>query len=60
MTTELIQCVQRGEYLATPTVVLAHIPEIPRPTRRLSEGMRPLDNRHIILQCYEAFKQFVV
>ena len=44
-TTELVQCVQRGEYPATPMVFL---------------GMKLLDNRRIILQCYEAFKQFVV
>ena len=35
------------------------LPEIPRPTNRLTEGMNPLDNRRSILACYEAFKQFV-
>ncbi|KAF8840418.1 hypothetical protein BDN67DRAFT_649392 [Paxillus ammoniavirescens] len=59
ITTELVQCVQRGEYPATPTVVLDHVPDIPKPTRKESEGMEPSDNRHIMLQCYEAFKQFV-
>ncbi|KAN0085835.1 hypothetical protein V8E55_006969 [Tylopilus felleus] len=60
VTTELTQCVQRGDYPATPTIVLGHMPEIPRPAHRQSEGMKPLDNRRIILQCYEAFKQFIV
>lgn len=59
VTLELIEAVQRGEYPATPTVVAMHRPEVPRPTRRLSEGMRPLDNRRCILACFEAFKQFV-
>jgi hypothetical protein len=56
ITVELVRCVQRGEYPATPTVMIGHVPELPRPNR---EGMKPLDNRRIILQCYEAFKQFV-
>lgn len=59
ITLELIEAVQRGEYPATPTVVAMHRPEVSRPARRLSEGMRPLDNRRCILACFEAFKQFV-
>src|SRR6266702_724987 len=59
VTLELIEAVLRGEYPATPTVVAMHRPEVPRPALRLSEGMRPLDNRRCILACFEAFKQFV-
>jgi len=59
VTLELIEAVQRGEYPATPTVVVMHRPEVPRPARLLSEGMRPLDNRRCILACFEAFRQFV-
>ncbi|KAF8529588.1 hypothetical protein BU17DRAFT_36464 [Hysterangium stoloniferum] len=59
VTLELIEAVQKGEYPATPTVVAMHRPEVPRPARRLTEGMRPLDNRRCILACFEAFKQFV-
>lgn len=55
ITTELIQAVQRGQYPSTPTVVTMHIPDIPRPARRLREGMRSLDNWRNIF-----FKQFVV
>ncbi|KAJ7795484.1 hypothetical protein B0H14DRAFT_2919140 [Mycena olivaceomarginata] len=29
------------------------------PHRRWVEGMKPLDNRRIILECYEAFKAFI-
>jgi hypothetical protein len=47
--------VRSGEYLTDPTVVLAHVPELPGPGRRLSEGMKPLDNGRHILRCYEAF-----
>ncbi|KAH7903506.1 hypothetical protein BJ138DRAFT_1168048 [Hygrophoropsis aurantiaca] len=59
VTAELADCVGRGVYPITPTVVSVHEPEIPRPSQRIVEGMRPLDNRHIVFQCYEAFRQFV-
>ncbi|KAF8466813.1 hypothetical protein DFH94DRAFT_780270 [Russula ochroleuca] len=56
---ELAQAVALGHFPATPTIVYAHLPAVPRPARRLSEGMKPLDNRRHILTCYEAFRQFV-
>lgn len=59
ITTELITHLQIGERPPTETVVLSHVPTIPRLDRRLSEGMKPLDNRKAILQCYEAFKKFL-
>lgn len=34
-------------------------PPVPRPARRESEGMKPLDNRLQIRSCYEAFKTVV-
>jgi hypothetical protein len=55
----LVTCVGGGAYPQAATTVYAHIPQIPRPNRRWSEGMKPLDNREVILSCYEAFKQFV-
>jgi len=59
VTRDLMQAVQRGQYPSSPTVVFMHRPVLPRPLRRLSEGMRPLDNRRAIIACFEAFKQFV-
>jgi len=59
VTQELVQSVGRGQYPSTPTIITGHVPDIPRPNRRFSEGMKPLDNRRAILQCYEAFKKFV-
>ncbi|KAJ7704344.1 hypothetical protein B0H17DRAFT_1224328 [Mycena rosella] len=59
LTEEFVRCVERGEYPNTPTIVAAHLPDLPRPHRRWGEGMKPLDNRHIILKCYEAFKAFL-
>jgi hypothetical protein len=60
VTHELTRCVEYGTFPLTPTVVIGHVPDIPRPNRRFSEGMKPLDNRRAILQCYEAFKKFIV
>jgi hypothetical protein len=59
ITKEFAQAVVLGRFPATPTIVYAHLPALPRPARRLSEGMKPLDNRRHILACYEAFKHFV-
>jgi len=59
VTADLVRAVQFGEYPAQETIVYAHVPIVPRPTRRYSEGMRPLDNRRIILGRFEAFKQFL-
>ncbi|KAK7059326.1 hypothetical protein R3P38DRAFT_2679091 [Favolaschia claudopus] len=56
---ELTAAVRGGCYPHTPTVIHAHLPTIPRPAERWNEGMKPLDNRAIILSCFEAFKQFV-
>ena len=51
VTKELAQAVAQGQFPATPTVVYVHLPAMPRPARRLSEGMKPLDNRrHTILR----------
>ncbi|KAF9061377.1 hypothetical protein BDP27DRAFT_1488558 [Rhodocollybia butyracea] len=60
VTQELNSGVMTGTLPDAPTVVTGHVPVIPRPNRKLSEGMKCLDNRLAILQCYEAFKQFIV
>ena len=59
ITQDLSRSVERGQFPPTPTVVTGHVPDLPRPNRRFSEGMKPLDNRRSILQCYEAFKRFI-
>jgi hypothetical protein len=56
VTADLDRCVRFGHYPATQTVVYRHTPRVPR---RRSDGMRPLDNRKLVLRCYEAFKKFV-
>lgn len=59
VTQDLVTAVELGEYPTAPTVVAMHVPQIPRPSCRVAEGMEPLDNRKIIFACFEAFKQFV-
>ncbi len=55
VTPELVRAVESGERPEEETVVHAYRPEVPRP----EEGMRPLDNRPIILSCFEAFRQLL-
>jgi len=55
VTAELVRAVESGEHPEQETVVHAYRPEVPRP----EEGMRPLDNRFIILSCFEAFRNFL-
>ena len=57
VTTDLDMCVRGGTYPAAETIVERHTPRVPR---RRSDGMRPLDNRILVLRCYEAFRQFVL
>ena len=59
VTTELEYAIRHGLYPADPTRVLRHQPVVPRPNRRWSDGMRPLDARREIIKCYEAFKVVV-
>jgi hypothetical protein len=56
VTADLDRSVRFGLYPATETVVYRHTPRVPR---RRSDGMRPLDNRELVLRYYEAFKKFV-
>jgi hypothetical protein len=56
VTADLDHSVRFGLYPETQTVVYRHTPRVPR---RRSDGMRPLDNRKLVLRCYEAFKKFV-
>jgi hypothetical protein len=56
VTTQLEYCVRHGLHPAQRTMVSMYQPSVPRPNRRWSEGMKPLDSRIEILKCYRAFK----
>ncbi len=52
----LLTHIRRGMCPRDVTAVTFCQPPVPRPERRWSEGMMPLDSRRQILGCYEAFK----
>ena len=56
VTADLDQCLRRGQYPTVQTIVHRHTPRVPR----RSDGMKPLDNRELIVRCYEAFRKFVL
>jgi len=56
VTDELNNCIITGMYPKLKTVVKRYLPIIPR---RTSDGMKPIENRKKILQCFEGFKEFV-
>jgi hypothetical protein len=60
VTTALLQALATASYPQEETIVLKFIPPVPNQNRYRIDGMRPLDNRHIILQCFEAFKAVIV
>jgi hypothetical protein len=55
ITPELVTAVESGEHPEEDTIVHAYRPEVPR----AEEGMRPLENRSIILSCFGAFRQYL-
>ena len=59
VTQDLIDAIQVGEYPGTPTTVHKLLPPVADIAELSQFGMRPLDNRAVILSCFEAFKQFL-
>ncbi|KAF8993272.1 hypothetical protein BDQ17DRAFT_1413021 [Cyathus striatus] len=51
---------RHGTYPPEETRVNYCYPPVPRPDLLRREGMKPLDNRRVIFQCYEAFKAVIV
>jgi hypothetical protein len=60
VTEKLLECVREGTYPSEETIVLKHIPRTPDPFEYLPFGIRPLINRRVAFQCFEAFKSFIV
>ncbi|TEB33833.1 hypothetical protein FA13DRAFT_1789655 [Coprinellus micaceus] len=59
ITQELLFAINTGQYPAQQTVVHRFIPPVPDPNSFFDQGMQTLENRRVVLKCYEAFKQFV-
>lgn len=49
-----------AQYPPQATIIEKFIPPVPFPVGLANDGMKTLVNRRIILQCFEALKQFVV
>ena len=60
VTEELLTCLATSQYPPHPTIVQKFFPPVPNLVKLSNDGMRPLVNRRIIFQCFEAFRQFVV
>ena len=61
VTTALLQAVSAAQYPEEETIVLRYIPPVPDQVAYITAvGMRPLVNRRIVLQCFEAFKALLV
>ncbi|KIM72819.1 hypothetical protein PILCRDRAFT_737507 [Piloderma croceum F 1598] len=59
VTQNLIDAIQVGEYTGTATTVHKLLPPVADITELARLGMRSLDNRTVILSCFEAFRQFL-
>ena len=59
ITSALVKAVETGIYPSQDTIVHRLVPPVPRPHLLEEHGMKPLDNRAIILGCFEAFKQYI-
>lgn len=60
VTQELLMSLATSQYPPHATMVEKFLPPVPSLGKLPSDGMKPLVNRRIILQCFEAFRQFVV
>ncbi|KAH8988257.1 hypothetical protein EDB86DRAFT_3104760 [Lactarius hatsudake] len=58
VTQDLVDAVEASRYPQNPTTV--HRLELPVDDLNGLDGMRALDDRAVLLGCFEAFKQFVV
>jgi hypothetical protein len=59
ITEDLVSSVETAQYPPNPTTVHKLVPPVDDLGQLSQNGMIPLDNRAVILGCFEAFKQFV-
>ncbi|KIM76993.1 hypothetical protein PILCRDRAFT_77185, partial [Piloderma croceum F 1598] len=59
VTAALVECIEIAHYPAQVTNVHKLVPPVQQPLGLQEEGMRPLDNRAVMLSCFEAFRQFI-
>lgn len=56
----LLEALVTSAYPKEEAIVLRFVPPVANKETYFSEGMRPLINRRIVLQCFEAFKACMV
>jgi hypothetical protein len=56
VTEQLLISLATSQYPPQVTIVEKFIPPVPLPAKLANDGMKPLVNRRIISQCFEAFK----
>ena len=60
ITDALLTAVETASFPNKETVVFRFIPPVPDMDSYVSDGMRPLENRRIVFQCFEALKAILV
>ncbi|KAK0434545.1 uncharacterized protein EV420DRAFT_1653919 [Desarmillaria tabescens] len=58
-TAELVRCIETATYPPQATIVQRFVPLVPNLALYMVDGLVPLENRRIVMQCFEAFKVFV-
>ncbi len=56
ITAALINALVMSTYPAELTILLKCVPPVPNSAKYAFQGIRPLENCHIVFQCLEAFK----
>ena len=59
ITQDFVRAVETGQYPEQPTTVHMIALSVNNLNRLVRDGMKSLNNRDVILRCFEAFKQFV-
>ncbi|KAF8554205.1 DNA/RNA polymerase [Imleria badia] len=59
ITRELLSAIGAGQFPQTPTIVQCLFPLVANQTQYVQTGMKPLDQRRTVLECFEAFKAFL-
>ena len=59
VTSALVEAIEGAQYPEHVTIVHRLIPPVQQPAELEFHGMRPLDNRRVVLSCFEAFKQYL-
>lgn len=60
ITRQLLSAIEAGQFPQTTTIVQCFFPPVVSQARYVQLGMKQLDQRRTVFECFEAFKAFVV